>query len=192
MSLVRRWHHKIQNIAKKKTMELSIIKTKIHNIQGNKVILDFDLAELYEVKTRVLKQAVRRNLKRFPDDFMFQLSKDEWNEVITNCDNLLENVKFSPATPFAFTEQGVAMLSSVLNSDKAIDVNISIMRAFVALRKHLTDYTNLKERIAQLEKEMNLKFKDIHQAMNYLLQKDKVQIEQRNRERIGFKTDRMK
>lgn len=171
-------------------MELSIIKTKIHNIQGNKVLLDFDLAELYDVETRVLKQAVRRNLKRFPDDCMFQLSKDEWKEVITNCDKLPENVIFSPATPFAFTEQGVAMLSSLLNSDKAIDVNISIMRTFVALRKHLTDYSNLKEHIAQLEKEMNIKFKDIHQALNYLLEKDKVQIEQHNRERIGFKTDR--
>lgn len=170
-------------------MELAIIKTKIHNIQGNKVILDFDLSELYEVETRVLKQAVRRNLKRFPDDFMFQLSKAEWKEVITNCDNLPENIKFSPATPFAFTEQGVAMLSSVLNSDKAIDVNISIMRAFVALRQHLTDYSNLKDHIAQLEKEMNIKFKDIHQALNYLLQKDKVQVDQQDRERIGFKTD---
>ena len=168
-------------------MKLSIIKTKIHNIQGNKVILDFDLSELYEVETRVLKQAVRRNLKRFPDDFMFQLSKVEWKEVITNCDNLLENIKFSPTTPFAFTEQGVAMLSSVLNSDKAIDVNISIMRAFVALREHLTDYNNLKEHIAKLEKEMNIKFKDIHEALNFLLQKDKVQVEQQNRERIGFK-----
>lgn len=169
-------------------MELSIIKNKIHNVQGNKVMLDFDLAELYGVETRVLKQAVRRNLKRFPDDFMLQLSKEAWKEVITNCDNLPENIKFSPITPFAFTEQGVAMLSSVLNSDKAIDVNIAIMRAFVALRQHLTDYDNLKEQIAHLEKEMNVKFKDIHQALNYLLQKDKVQIEQKNRERIGFKT----
>lgn len=99
-----------------------------------------------------------------------------------------QNIKFSPATPFAFTEQGVAMLSSVLNSEKAIDVNISIMRAFVALRQHLTDYTNLKDHIAHLEKEMDVKFKDIHQALNYLLQKDKVQIEQQHRERIGFKT----
>ncbi|MEJ4089373.1 ORF6N domain-containing protein [Galbibacter orientalis] len=168
-------------------MKLSLIKTKIHNIQGNRVMLDFDLAALYDVETRVLKQAVRRNLKRFPEDFMFQLSKEEWNEVITNCDNLPENIKFSPATPFAFTEQGVAMLSSVLNSDKAIDVNISIMRAFVALRQHLTDYTNLKDHIAELEKEMNIKFKDIQQVLNYLLQKDKVQIEHQDRERIGYK-----
>ena len=139
------------------------------------------------METRVLKQAVRRNLKRFPDDFMFQLSKDEWKEVITNCDKLPENIKFSPTTPFAFTEQGVAMLFSVLNSDKAIDVNISIMRAFVALRQHLTDYSNLKEQITQLEKEMNIKFKDVYQALNYLLQKDKDQVDQKNRERIGFK-----
>jgi len=171
-------------------MKLSIIKTKIHNIQGNKVMLDFDLAELYEVETRVLKQAVRRNLKRFPDDFMFQLSKEVWKEVITNCDNLPENIKFSPTTPFAFTEQGVAMLSSILNNDKAVSVNIAIMRTFVALRQHLTDYENLKEQVAQLEKEMNVKFKDIHQALNYLLQKDKVEIEQQNRARIGFKTTR--
>ena len=168
-------------------MKLSLIKNKIHNIEGNKVILDFDLAELYEIETRVLKQAVRRNLKRFPGDFMFQLSKGMWKEVITNCDNLPENIKYSPTTPFAFTEQGVAMLSSVINSDKAIDVNISIMRAFVALRQYLNDYSNLKEQIAQLEKGMNMKFNDIHQALNYLLQKDKVQKEQLNRKRIGFK-----
>lgn len=91
--------------------------------------------------------------------------------------------------PFAFTEQGVAMLSSVLNSDKAIDVNIAIMRAFVLLRQHLTDYKDLKNQIAKLEKEMNIKFKNINQALNYLLQKDKAVIEHENRERIGFKTD---
>lgn len=94
------------------------------------------------METRVLKQAVIRNLKRFPEDFLFQLSKDVWKELITNRDKLPEKVKFSPTTPFAFMEQGVAMISSVLNSDKAIDVNISIMRAFVLLRRHLTDYFN--------------------------------------------------
>ena len=169
-------------------MELSIIKSEIHNILGTKVILDFDPVELYEVETRVLKQAVRLSLKRFPEDFMFQLPNEVWKVLITKCDKLPQNIKYSPITPFAFSEQGVAMISSVLNSDKAIDVNISIMRAFVLLRQHLTDYGNLKEEIAQLEKEMNLKFKDIQQAMNYLLQKDKVMIEQKNRERIGFKT----
>lgn len=170
-------------------MEIQIIKSKIRIIRGNKVMLDRDLAELYGVETRVLKQAVRRNIKRFPDDFMFQLSKEEFvnwrsQNVMSNADKM--GLRYPP---FAFTEQGVAMLSSVLNSDKAIDVNIAIMRAFVLLRQHLTDYKDLKEQIAKLEKEMNIKFKDINQALNYLLQKDKAVIERENRERIGFKTD---
>ena len=152
-------------------------------------MLDRDLAELYGVETRVLKQAVRRNIKRFPDDFMFQLSKEEFvnwrsQNVMSNADKM--GLRYPP---FAFTEQGVAMLSSVLNSDKAIDVNISIMRAFVLLRQHLTDYKDLKEQITKLEKEMNIKFKDINQALNYLLQKDKAVVNYENRERIGFKTD---
>ena len=82
-------------------------------------MFDFDLAEMYEVETRVLKQAVRININRFPKDFMFQLSKTEWQEVITNCDNIHQNLKYSPSTPFAFTEQGVSMLASVLKSDIA-------------------------------------------------------------------------
>ena len=95
------------------------IQSKIYEVRGQKIMLDFDLATMYEVENRALKQAVKRNGDRFPDDFMFQLSKSEWQELITNCDNLPETAKFSPATPFAFTEQGVAMLSSVLKSKKA-------------------------------------------------------------------------
>lgn len=168
-------------------MELSIIKEKIFTIRGHKIMLDFDLAELYGVETRVLKQAVRRNIDRFPDDFMFELTKEElenWRSqfVMSNEANKM-GLRYAP---FAFTEQGVAMLSSVLKSKKAIQVNISIIRAFVMYRKHLSDYGNLKEQIAKLEKEMNLKFKDIHQALNYLLQKDKVQVDQQNRKKIGF------
>jgi len=169
-------------------MQLQLIQNKIYVIRGERIMLDFDLAEMYEVETRVLKQAVRRNLDRFPQDFMFQLSKPEWQQLITNCDNLPDTIKFSPATPFAFTEQGVAMLSSVLNSKKAIQVNIAIIRAFVVLRQHLADYKDLKEAIAVIEKEMNTKFKDINQALNYLLDKDKLQINQTNRKPIGFKT----
>jgi DNA polymerase III delta prime subunit len=150
-------------------MELQIIQNKIIEIRGHKVMLDFHLAELYEVETRALKQAVKRNMERFPEDFMFILTKDEWKEVITNCDNLPSTIKFSPAVPFAFTEQGVAMLSSVLKSKKAIAVNISIMRAFALLRQYLSDYKNLKQSIEALEKEMNLKFKDIYEALNFLL-----------------------
>ena len=167
-------------------MELQIIKSKIIEIRGNKVILDRDLATLYGVETKVLKQAVRRNIDRFPEDFMFELSKSEWealrSQFVTS--NQRGGTRYMP---FAFTEQGVAMLSSVLNSKKAIDVNIAIMRAFVLLRQHLSDYKDLKSAIVKLEKEMNIKFKDIHQALNYLLQKDKAQVKHENRERIGFK-----
>ena len=92
-------------------------------------MLDFDLADLYEVENRALKQAVKRNIDRFSIDFMYQLTKVEWLEVITKCDNLSEGVKFSPTTPYAFTEQGVAMLSGVLKSKKALMVNIQIIRA---------------------------------------------------------------
>lgn len=91
-------------------MELLKIENKIYEVKRQKVMLDFDLAEMYEVENRALKQAVKRNLDHFPSDFMFQLTKPEWYELITICDNLPEGVKFSPATPFAFTEQGVAML----------------------------------------------------------------------------------
>lgn len=119
--------------------------------------------------------------KRFPDDFMFQLTSEElanWRSqsVMSKADKM-----GLPYPPFAFTEQGLAMLSSVLSSDKAVDVNISIMRAFVLLRQHLSDYNDLKKQISKLEKEMNVKFKDIHQALNYLLQKEKAEIKQKNR-----------
>jgi hypothetical protein len=170
-------------------MQLQVIQNKIYQVRGERIMLDFDLAEMYGVETRALKQAVRRNLERFPEDFMFQLSKPEWQQLITNCDNLPENIKFSPATPFAFTEQGVAMLSSVLNSKKAIAVNIAIIRVFVVLRQHLADYKDLKEAIAILEKEMNTKFKDINQALNYLLNKDQKEVDQANRKQIGYKRD---
>lgn len=108
-------------------MELQAIQNKIYEIRGQNVMLDFDLAEMYEVENRALKQAVKRNIYRFPKDFMFQLTKKEWQELITNCDNLPEGIKFSPATPFAFTEQGVAMLSSVLRSRKAVEDRKSVV-----------------------------------------------------------------
>ncbi len=101
-------------------MNLQLIESKILELRKLKVILDFDLSTMYEVETRVLKQAVKRNKDRFPNDFMFQLTESEWNEVITNCDNLPKNIKFSPVAPYAFTEQGIAMLSSVLKSKKSI------------------------------------------------------------------------
>ncbi|MDH6343848.1 hypothetical protein M2480_002201 [Parabacteroides sp. PFB2-12] len=119
-------------------MKLISTQNNIYEIRGSKVMFDFDLADMYRVETRRLKEQVKRNLERFPSDFMFQLTKEEWQEVIANCDNLPEGVKFSPSQPFAFTQEGVAMLSGVLRSPVAVQVNISIMRAFVAVRNVLT------------------------------------------------------
>jgi ORF6N domain len=150
-------------------MELQLIQNKIFQIRGHRVLLDMHLAELYDVETRTLNQAVKRNRSRFPDDFMFQLNKEEWSILISQI--VISKTDGRGGTqkmPFAFTEQGVAMLSSVLRSQKAIDVNIAIMRAFVLLRQHLTDYKDLKEQIAKLEHEMNRKFKDINEALKFL------------------------
>jgi hypothetical protein len=129
----------------------NLIESKILIIRGERVMLDSDLAKLYGVETRTLNQAVKRNMERFPNDFMFQLSKNELKELITNCDNL-RSLKYSPATPYAFTEQGVAMLSSVLNSTKAIRVNIAIMRIFVLTRKMSFSYEILDKRLSAIEK----------------------------------------
>lgn len=164
-------------------MELQLIQNKIFKLRGARVILDFDLARLYEVEARVLNQSVKRNYRRFPPDFMFQLSHDEWSEIKNSSQTVMSSLKHRGLKyqPFAFTEQGVAMLSSILNSEKAIDVNIAIMRAFVLLRQHLMDYKDLKEGIATLEKEMNRKFKDINEALHYLLSPKGKSVE------IGFK-----
>jgi ORF6N domain len=130
-------------------LELQLIQNKIYELRGQKIMLDFDLAILYETETRILKQAVRRNMYRFPDDFMFELTKEEYNSltsqiVILKNKGRGQHIKY---LPFAFTEQGVAMLSSVLNSKKAIRVNIIIIRAFVLFRQHLSDYNNLQIQI---------------------------------------------
>lgn len=168
-------------------MELKGIQKKIYEIRGQKVMLDFDLAELYEVENRALKQAVKRNIDRFPEDFMFQLTKTQLQEVITNCDNLPNTLKYSPTTPYAFTEQGVAMLSSVLKSKKALQVNVAIIRAFVATRQFALTYNELAEKIAKLERKNNKQFKDVYEALNLLLTDNEDQVEWKGRERIGYK-----
>jgi len=129
------------------------IKDKIHTIRGLKVMLDSDLAVLYEVLTKVLNQAVKRNIERFPKDFMFQLTESEKNELVTNCDHL-QNLKYSSQFPSVFTEQGVATLSGVLKSKKAIEVNIQIMRAFVSMRKFLLTNAQLFQRIDKTEQKL--------------------------------------
>lgn len=167
-------------------MQLQIIQNKIFEIRGQRVMLDFDLAELYQVENRALKQAVKRNHDRFPNDFMFVLTKNEWQEVITICDNLPQTIKFSPALPFAFTEQGVAMLSSVLRSKTAIEINISIMRAFVAIRQYALGYAELNRKLEEFMIETNIQFSDIYQALTELASKKEV--EDKPRRPIGYNT----
>ena len=166
--------------------------------QGDK--LAYDLANrVYEVQTKALNQAVKRNIQRFPSDFMFRLTFDEWEKVrsqsaaASNINKIMQsqNVTASQkkrnvtAIPYAFTEQGLAMLSGILNSDKAINVNIAIMRAFVLIRQYALTYKELTDRLKEIEG----KFADVYEAINYLLEKDKQQIEQKERKRIGFYPD---
>jgi uncharacterized protein YjcR len=126
------------------------IEKAIFVIRGQKVMLDADLAELYGVETRMLKQAVRRNRKRFPNDFMFELTPEE-NRSLRSQNVILKRGRHSKYLPFAFTEQGVAMLSSILNSDRAIEVNIAIMRVFVRLREMMATHKELAGRLRELE-----------------------------------------
>jgi hypothetical protein len=171
-------------------MKLQLIQEKIHEIRGLKVILDFDLAALYEVETKRLKEAVRRNITRFPSDFMFELTRDEYTFLRTQIASLEKGKgRYSKFSPFAFTEQGVAMLSGILNSDKAINMNIAIMRAFVFIRQYALSHKDLTEKLKELETRYNKQFSDVYEAINYLLQKDKQAIEQKERKRIGFKTE---
>ena len=130
--------------------ELQLIQSKIYEIRGQKVMLDFDLAEMYEVETRVLNQAVKRNVRRFPDDFMFQLTVSEWDNLKSQF--VISRWGGTRKLPFAFTEGGLAMLSGVLNSDIAIQVNINIMRAFVAIRQLIANPP--VDRVGELEKQM--------------------------------------
>ena len=151
-------------------------------------MLDFDLAELYEVETKRLKEAVRRNIDRFPDDFMFEITREEYNSLRTQFATLeTGRGKYSKFNPFAFTEQGVAMLASALNSPKAIQVNIQIVRAFVFIRQYALSHKDLTNTLKELESKYDRQFKDVYEVLNYLLQKDKVQTEQGERQRIGFK-----
>lgn len=171
-------------------MQLLKIQAKIYEIRGQKVMLDYDLSELYETETKYLKRAVRVNIKRFPSDFMFEITKPEWETLRCNFSTLeMGRGKYPKYLPFAFTEQGVAMLSAVLNSDKAIDVNISIMRAFVFVRQYALSHKDLTAKLKKLEHKYNRQFKDVYEAINYLLQKDKQVTEQQQRKRIGYKTD---
>ena len=143
------------------------IKQKIFTIRGKQVMLDRDLAELYNTETKVLNQAVKRNLERFPTDFMFKLTNLEKNELVTNCDHL-KLLKYSYQESYVFTEQGVAMLSSVLRSKKAIEVNIQIFRAFIEMRKYISKNLELFQRLDKVENKLLTYDKNFEQIFNAL------------------------
>jgi hypothetical protein len=144
-------------------------------------MLDYDLAALYETETKNLNRQVNRNIERFPEDFMFQLTKEEFDNL--RCQVGTSSYGGTRYLPYAFTEQGVAMLSSVLSSQKAIEVNIAIMRAFVKMRKYAMNYKELAEKLLDHDKQLD----DVNEVLNYLMSEKKLEIEQQERPRIGFK-----
>ena len=158
------------------------VMAKIYLIRNHKVILDKDLSKLYGVETRTLKQAVRRNIKRFPEDFMFELSKDEEDLLRSQSVILKGKGQHSKYLSFAFTEQGVAMLSTVLKSDQAIEVNISIMRAFVEMRNMLSNHEELKQKIEDMESKYDEQFRMVFKTIRQLLTED-----EKSERKIGFK-----
>lgn len=162
-------------------MELQIIQNKIYEIRGHRVMLDFELAEMYNVETRVLNQSVKRNIKRFPSDFMFQLTKLEFENLISQF--VTSNWGGVRKLPYAFTEHGVTMLASVLRSDKAIDINIQIVRAFIALRQYALGYAELNQKLENFMIETNMQFNDIYQALTEMASPKESE---KQRKPIGF------
>ncbi len=172
-------------------MQLQVIHNKIYDIRDEKIMLDFDLADLYEVETRIFNQAVKRNIENFPKDFMFRLSAKEWQEL-NSSQIVMSSTKHRGAKylPYAFTEHGVAMLASVLKSDKARKMNIAIIRVFIALRKLAIKNNELIELIKELRgkiDEHDLQLVGIYDAIENLLDERVEKKSWENRERIGFK-----
>ncbi|PIQ11083.1 MAG: DNA-binding protein [Ignavibacteriales bacterium CG18_big_fil_WC_8_21_14_2_50_31_20] len=164
----------------KQIIPIELIEKSIFIIRSEKIMLDRDLAELYQVTTKALNQAVKRNLERFPSEFMFQLNKQEKDELVTNCDRL-GTLKHSTSLPYAFTEQGVAMLSSILKSKRAIHVNIQIMKTFVQLRRMYLNNKELADKINELEKKYDKQFKLVFDALRAL-----ITTESPSKRKIGF------
>ncbi len=183
-------------------MEIQIIQTKIHLLRGERIMFDFDLAELYAVTTRRLKEAVRRNIERFPHEFMFELTQEEFKNLRSQFATSSWGGTRYP--PFAFTEHGVAMLSSVLNSQKAIQTNIAIVKAFIALRQYALTYTELAQTITDLEARFAKEFADINEVLHWLGEENKARYDENQalqnrditpgewaeRARIGFRKEK--
>jgi len=158
-------------------------ETLIFTIRGKKVMVDYDLALIYDVPTKALKQQVRRNMPRFPEDFIFELTEIEQNELVTNCDRLVF-LKHSSIKSMVFTEQGVSMLSSVLRSEKAILMNIEIMRAFARYRALIRETSDLKKDITELDNKFTKAFNYLLNRLDELHQKKALP-----RKRIGYLQD---
>ena len=151
------------------------IENKIFIIRGQKVMLDRDLAQLYQVETKVLNQAVKRNIERFPREFMFKLNDNELKELVTNCDRF-KTLKHSVSAPYAFTEYGVAMLSNILNSKRAIAINIQIIQTFIKMKEFALSHNDLSQRISELERyfinyaqDNDEQIQKINETLNYLI-----------------------
>jgi hypothetical protein len=172
------------------TIPDELVMNKIYLIRGHKVMLDRDLAELYQVETRYLNKAVSRNIKRFPSDFMFQLSDEEFKNLMFQFGT--SSWGGTRKTPAVFTELGVAMLSGILNSDRAIDVNIQIMRIFTRIRQMLMDNTELRSGIEKIKSRLDNQDKNMEVVFQYLDELSKKLIEPKQalaRKRIGYKPD---
>ena len=171
--------------------EMNIIKSnfvddKVYVIRGIQVMLDKDLAELYQVPTSALNQAVKRNMKRFPSDFMFELNNFEKNELITKCDNL-QSIKFNPSNPKVFTEQGVYMLATVLKSKIATEVNLQIMRTFTKLKNQSVPYFDIIKRLESLETDNKETKELLHKVVQVVSGMQELQNEAKeNTKKIGF------
>jgi len=158
-----------------------LIESKIFIVRGKKVLLNSDLAVLYGVETKMLNRAVKRNMERFPEDFMFQLIKEEYTELLRCQFGTLKRGQHSKYLPYAFTENGVAMLSSVLNSKRAIQVNIQIMRTFTKIKEMMVTHKELKNKIEEMEKKYDYQFTVVFEAIKQLIEPS-----QKTRKRIGF------
>ncbi len=171
-------------------VEINLIQQKIHEIREEMVMLDFDLAFLYEVDTKTLNQAVKRNIDRFPSDFMFRLTQKEWEVMISQ--NVISSTvnRRKDATPFAFTEHGVAMISGVLKSEKAVKMNISIIRLFIEMKRVLIKNSSIKGQLQELRErigEHDIQLNKIYDTIEHLLDLSIAKVKWEERDKIGFK-----
>jgi phage regulator Rha-like protein len=171
-------------------IENKIVQQKIHDVRGEMVMLDFDLAFLYEVDTKILNQAVKRNIERFPIDFMFRLTQIEWRNMISQNVISSAGTRNKNAAPFAFTEHGVAMISGVLKSEKAFKMNISIIRLFIEMKRVLIKNASIKGQLQEMREkigEHDVQLNKIYDTIEHLLDLSIARVKWEDREKIGFK-----